>query len=191
MQRPNARASRSKVNRCRDGAGYARTSSRPWYARSTRLATSDPMVDIMGREDIVDPDGVLDLDPYLRAAEGTIAPLEPQPTGRPTNHYSSRTPHRWWQDCDEALWVSMLKDYDEKWGMSLAGEYDSLGSVGCSPLTACHIRGGALVDLKLRVARRYSSTARHQMGSARRSRSCSVSVPMPRARIGTRSLLPW
>ena len=33
-----------------------------------------------------------------------------------------------WQDCDEALLVSMLKDYDEKWGMSLAGEYDRVHS---------------------------------------------------------------
>ena len=29
-----------------------------------------------------------------------------------------------WQDCDEDLLVSMLKDYDDKWGTSLAGEYE-------------------------------------------------------------------
>ncbi len=34
------------------------------------------MVDIKGREDSVHPDGVLDLDPYLRALEDDIAPLQ-------------------------------------------------------------------------------------------------------------------
>ncbi len=33
-----------------------------------------------------------------------------------------------WQDCDETLLVSMLKDYDEKWGMSLASEYERVRS---------------------------------------------------------------
>ena len=37
---------------------------------------SNPMVDIKGREDVVDADGVLDLDPYLLAAGVGIAPLE-------------------------------------------------------------------------------------------------------------------
>ncbi len=37
---------------------------------------SDPMVDIKGREDALDADGVLDLDPYLQEAEAGIAPLE-------------------------------------------------------------------------------------------------------------------
>lgn len=36
----------------------------------------DPMVDIKGREDVVDDEGVLDLEPYLLAAEAGIAPLE-------------------------------------------------------------------------------------------------------------------
>jgi hypothetical protein len=36
----------------------------------------DPMVDIKGREDLFHPNGVIDLDPYLRSAEAEIAPLE-------------------------------------------------------------------------------------------------------------------
>ena len=39
-----------------------------------KATISAQMVDIKGREDVVYPDGVLDLDPYLRAAD--IAPLE-------------------------------------------------------------------------------------------------------------------
>ena len=38
LQRTNASATRSKVNRGRDGAGCARTSSRPCYARGDRSA---------------------------------------------------------------------------------------------------------------------------------------------------------
>ena len=38
LQRPNAGAVRSEVGRCRDGAGCARTSSRPCYGRGDRLA---------------------------------------------------------------------------------------------------------------------------------------------------------
>jgi hypothetical protein len=38
LQRPNATSVRSKVGSCRDGAGCARTSSRPCYARGDRLA---------------------------------------------------------------------------------------------------------------------------------------------------------
>ena len=41
-----------------------------------KATVKDPMVNIKGREDGVDPDGVLDLDPYLREAEAGIAPLE-------------------------------------------------------------------------------------------------------------------
>jgi hypothetical protein len=37
---------------------------------------SDHMVDIKGREEEVHPDGVLDLDPYLRVAEANIGPLQ-------------------------------------------------------------------------------------------------------------------
>ena len=34
LQRMNACSGRSNVGMCRDGAGCARTSSRPWYART-------------------------------------------------------------------------------------------------------------------------------------------------------------
>jgi len=40
-----------------------------------KATLSDRMVDINGREDLVS-DGVIDLDPHLRAAESGIAPLE-------------------------------------------------------------------------------------------------------------------
>ena len=33
-----------------------------------------------------------------------------------------------WDDCDETLLVSMLKDYDEKWGKSLADVYERVRS---------------------------------------------------------------
>ena len=47
------------------------------------------MVDIKGREDIVHPDGVIDLNPYLRAVEADIAPLELLPDVSPSAVYTS------------------------------------------------------------------------------------------------------
>ena len=41
-----------------------------------RATCADPMVDIKGRQDLFHPDGVIDLMPYLRAAQADIAPLE-------------------------------------------------------------------------------------------------------------------
>ena len=41
-----------------------------------KATLSDRMVDINGREDLVQAEGVIDLEPYLRAAEPGIAPLE-------------------------------------------------------------------------------------------------------------------
>jgi hypothetical protein len=53
-------------------AGRTRRLSEAEY----RATFADPMVDIKGREDLFQPDGVLDLRPYLRAAQADIAPLE-------------------------------------------------------------------------------------------------------------------
>jgi len=50
---------------------------------------SDHMVDIKGREDVVHPDGVLDLSPYLRAAEADIAPLQLLSDAPPAAVYQS------------------------------------------------------------------------------------------------------
>ena len=33
-----------------------------------------------------------------------------------------------WEACDESLLVSMLRDYDEKWGMALAEVYERVRS---------------------------------------------------------------
>ena len=53
-------------------AGRARRLSETEY----RATFADPMVDIKGREDLFHPDGVLELQSYLRAAQADIAPLE-------------------------------------------------------------------------------------------------------------------
>jgi hypothetical protein len=50
---------------------------------------SDHMVDIKGREDEVHPDGVLDLDPYLRAVEADLEPLRLLPDAPPAAVYHS------------------------------------------------------------------------------------------------------
>jgi hypothetical protein len=46
------------------------------------------MVDIKGREDVVRPDGVIALDPYLRAVAADIAPLELLPDAAPAGVYT-------------------------------------------------------------------------------------------------------
>jgi hypothetical protein len=53
-------------------AGRTRRLSEAEY----KATFADPMVDIKAREDLFHPDGVLDLKPYLRAAQADIAPLE-------------------------------------------------------------------------------------------------------------------
>lgn len=50
---------------------------------------SDRMIDIKGREDVVHPDGVLDLEPYLRLAAADIAPLELLSDASPAAVYHS------------------------------------------------------------------------------------------------------
>jgi hypothetical protein len=47
------------------------------------------MVDIKGREDVVRPEGVLDLEPYLRAVAGELAPLELLPDRPPAAVYQT------------------------------------------------------------------------------------------------------
>jgi hypothetical protein len=47
------------------------------------------MVNITGREDVVQPAGVIDLEPYLRAVEDDIAPLELLPDRPPSAVYRS------------------------------------------------------------------------------------------------------
>ena len=47
------------------------------------------MVDIKGREETVHPDGVIVLEPYLRAVEADIAPLELLPDAEPAAVYPS------------------------------------------------------------------------------------------------------
>jgi hypothetical protein len=49
---------------------------------------SDRMIDINGREDLIS-DGVIDLEPYLRAVEPGIAPLELLPDTPPAAVYRS------------------------------------------------------------------------------------------------------
>lgn len=46
-----------------------------------------PMIDIKGRENVFHPDGVIDLEPYLRAAAAAIAPLELLPDVPPSAIY--------------------------------------------------------------------------------------------------------
>lgn len=53
-----------------------------------KATLSDRMIDINGREDLVS-DGVIDLDPYLRATEPSIAPLELLPDKPPAAVYRS------------------------------------------------------------------------------------------------------
>jgi hypothetical protein len=49
---------------------------RPLTEAEYKATLSDHMIDIKGREDEIHPDGVLDLDPYLRAVEANIEPLQ-------------------------------------------------------------------------------------------------------------------
>ena len=53
-----------------------------------KATLSDRMIDINGREDLVS-EGVIDLDPYLRATEPGIAPLELLSDTRPAAVYRS------------------------------------------------------------------------------------------------------
>src|SRR5687768_15131268 len=48
---------------------------------------SDRMVDINGREDLVSSEGVIDLEPYLRAAESSMVPVELLPDVPPSAVY--------------------------------------------------------------------------------------------------------
>src|SRR5687767_6230341 len=48
---------------------------------------TDWMVDINGREDHVSADGVIDIEPYVRAAESSIVPLELLPDVPPSAVY--------------------------------------------------------------------------------------------------------
>jgi hypothetical protein len=54
-----------------------------------RATFRDHMIDIKGREDEVYPDGVLDLDPYLRAVAAKIEPLQLLPDAPPAAVYHS------------------------------------------------------------------------------------------------------
>jgi hypothetical protein len=66
-------------------AGRTRRLSEAEY----KATFADPMVDIKGREDLFHPEGVLDLQPYMRAAQADIAPLELLADAPPSSVYLS------------------------------------------------------------------------------------------------------